>query len=147
MTVTMPLLTQNIDDLCDTNILSELARPLPNQGVIEWAANVSTIYLSVITVDEIYFGLTRRPNAKILKWFEAFLANDCQVLPVTAEIAKRAGEIRGQLSLKGKVRSQADMLIAATAEVHELRLVTRNERDFKDCNLVVVNPFSEDSDD
>ena len=147
MTATMPLLTPNIDELCDTNILSELARPFPNQGVIEWSANVSIIYLSVITVDEIYFGLTRRPNARILKWFETFLANDCQVLPITTEIAKRAGEIRGQLSLKGQVRSQADMLIAATASVHKLRLVTRNERDFKDCNIVVVNPFHEGYED
>ncbi|EDN66697.1 plasmid stabilization protein [Beggiatoa sp. PS] len=45
------------------------------------------------------------------------------------------------MSLKGQVRSQADMLIAATAFVHELRLVTRNERDFKDCNIIVINPF------
>jgi len=138
----MPLIP-NFDDLCDTNILSELARPRPNQGVIEWAANVSNICLSTITVDEIYFGLTRRPNARILQWFETFLANDCEVLPVTTEIAQSAGELRGQLSLKGQVRSQADMLIAATALVHKLRLVTRNERDFKDCNLVVINPFSE----
>jgi len=142
MTVKMPLLTiPKSNDLCDTNILSELTRPVPNKGVIEWVAKVSTIYLSAITVDEIYFGLKRRPNVKIQKWFEAYLTNDCQVLPVTTEIAKYAGELRGQLSLKGQVRSQADMLIAATAFVHELRLVTRNERDFKDCNIVVINPF------
>lgn len=129
------------NDLCDTNILSELTRPAPNIGIIEWVAKISTLYLSVITVDEIYFGLTRQPNAKIQNWFEIYLANDCQVLPVTTEIAKYAGELRGQLSLKGQVRSQADMLIAATAFIHGLRLVTRNERDFKDCNIVVMNPF------
>jgi predicted nucleic acid-binding protein len=138
----MPLLTLTPNnDLCDTNILSELTRPVPNKGVIEWVAKVSSIYLSAITVDEIYFGLTRRPNTKIQKWFEAYLTNDCQVLPVTPEIAKYAGELRGQLSLKGQVRSQADMLIAATAFIHGLRLVTRNERDFTDCHIVVMNPF------
>ena len=143
MIVKMPLSTiAPNNDLCDTNIVSELTRPAPNTGVIEWVAKVSNIYLSSITVDEIYFGLTRRPNAKIQKWFEAYLANDCQVLPVTAEIAKYAGKLRGQLSLKGQIRSQADMLIAATAFIHELRLITRNERDFKDCNIVVMNPFS-----
>jgi predicted nucleic acid-binding protein len=138
----MPLLTITPkNDLCDTNILSELARPTPNQGVIEWAAKVPSLYLSVITVDEIYFGLKRRPKAKIQKWFETYLANDCEVLPVTTEIAKYAGELRGELSLKGQVRSQADMLIAATAFIHGLRLVTRNERDFKECHIVVMNPF------
>jgi len=142
MTVKMPLLTLTPNnDLCDTNILSELIRPIPNKGVLEWIAKVSTLYLSVITVDEIYFGLKRRPNVKIQKWFEAYLANDCQVLAVTTEIAKYAGELRGQLSLKGQVRSQADMLIAATAFIHGLRLITRNERDFKECNIVVMNPF------
>ena len=142
MIVKMPLLTRTPNhELYDTNILSELTRPAPNKGVIDWIAKVSTIYLSAITVDEIYFGLKRRPHAKIQKWFEVYLANDCQVLPVTTEIAKYAGELRGQLSLKGQVRSQADMLIAATAFVHGLRLVTRNERDFQDCNIVVINPF------
>jgi predicted nucleic acid-binding protein len=77
MTVKTPLLSQN-HDLCDTNILSELTRPVPNQGVIEWADNISNIYLSSITVDEIYFGLTRRPNTKILNWIKDFLINDCQ---------------------------------------------------------------------
>lgn len=127
--------------LCDTNILSELARPVPNDGVIEWVANAAVIYLSAVTVDEIYFGLSRRNNVRIRKWFEVYLANDCEVLSVTTEIAKYAGELRGQLSLKGQVRSQADMLIAATAFVHGFELVTRNERDFEGCNIVVLNPF------
>ncbi len=129
------------NDLWDTNILSELTRPVPNKCVIDWVAKVSTIYLSVITVDEIYFGLKRRPNVRIQQWFENFLAHDCQILSVTTEIAKYAGELCGQLSLKGQVRSQADMLIAATAVVHELRLITRNERDFQDCNITIINPF------
>ncbi len=128
--------------LCDTNVLSELCRPFPNQGIIAWTHTVSEIYLSVITVEEIYFGLTRRPNARILRWFEAFVTDNCSVLPVNGEIAEYAGQLRGKQSLKGQTRTQADMLIAATASAHGLALVTRNERDFADCGIVIINPFS-----
>ncbi len=129
------------DYLFDTNVLSELARPLPNPGVFRWASQVSPINLSAVTVDEIYFGLTRRPNTRILTWFETLLTTKCRVLPVTVEIAKLAGQLRGQLSVKGQVRTQADMLIAATALVYGFTLVTRNERDFQDCGLILLNPF------
>ncbi|MEQ9484212.1 MAG: hypothetical protein RIG27_18290 [Coleofasciculus sp. F4-SAH-05] len=50
--------------------------------------------------------------------------------------------MRGQLRTQGKPRSQADMLIAATAQVHQLTLVTRNIRDFEDCGILTLNPFT-----
>ncbi len=50
---------------------------------------------------------------------------------------------RGGLRTQGKTRSQADMLIAATAQIHQLTLVTRNTRDFEDCQIPVFNPFTE----
>jgi predicted nucleic acid-binding protein len=131
-----------MNDLCDTNIISELIHSTPNQGVVSWSESVVRVYLSVITVDEIYFGLTRRPHTRIQTWFENFLMARCEILPITTEIAKEAGMLRGRLSLRGQVRSQADMLIAATVLVHKLRLITRNERDFKDCSIAVFNPFS-----
>ncbi len=129
--------------LCDTNVLSELTRPLPNQNVINRASSVTKIYVSVITAEEIYFGLTRRTNARILNWFEMFLKGNCKILHVNSEIAKCAGELRGRLSIKGQVRSQADMLIGATALSRKLILVTRNESDFRDCGINILNPFSD----
>ena len=50
--------------------------------------------------------------------------------------------MRAQLATRGHVRSQADMLIAATAQVHALTLVTRNVRDFDGCGIAVLNPFT-----
>lgn len=127
--------------LCDTNIISELARSKPNDVVLLWLESVSTLTISVVTVEEIYFGLTAKPNIRIKNWFESFIEQHCSVLAITPEIAKYAGELRGQLRTHGKTRTQADMLIAATAHVHHLTLVTRNVRDFEDCNILLLNPF------
>ncbi|MEW6219369.1 MAG: type II toxin-antitoxin system VapC family toxin [Thermodesulfobacteriota bacterium] len=129
--------------LVDTNILSELARAAPDAGVLAWAQGVTAISLSVITVDEVCFGLAWRPNARIEAWLAGFLHRQCHVLPVTERIARQAGGLRGSLRRQGTVRTQADMLIAATAQVHGLTLVTRNERDFAGCGIPVLNPFAQ----
>jgi predicted nucleic acid-binding protein len=97
--------------LYDTNILSELARPLPNKGVVEWSSAILKIYVSVITAEEIYFGLSRKPNTRISAWIEIFLKDKCRILPITAEIAKHAGQLRGNLSVKGLVRTQLIFLL------------------------------------
>ncbi|MEA5516997.1 type II toxin-antitoxin system VapC family toxin [Nodularia sp. UHCC 0506] len=128
--------------LCDTNIISELARPQPNSGVLRWAASVTSITLSVITIEEILYGLTSKPHIRIQNWFDNFLENYCQILPITTEIAKRSGELRGQLKVIGKTHTQADMMIAATAQIHQLTLVTRNIRDFDGCGIPLLNPFT-----
>lgn len=127
--------------LCDTNIISELARPQPNRGVIAWSSEVISISLSVITLEEIVYGLSAKPNPRIQAWFQNFLITYCQILPITPDIAQWAGEMRGGLRLQGITRSQADMLIAATAKIHQLTLVTRNIRDFEGCEVSLLNPF------
>jgi predicted nucleic acid-binding protein len=129
--------------LTDTNILSELVRRRPDPGVLQWAQEVRRVAISVATVEEVYFGLSWKPNPRIRLWFEEFLATHCEVLPVTAAIARRSGEIRGQLQARGQTRSSLDMLIASTAQEHQLTLVTRNVKDFEDCAVPVLNPFRE----
>jgi predicted nucleic acid-binding protein len=128
--------------LTDTNVIGDLARSRPNAGVVAWAEQVTTLSLSVVTLEEIGFGLSWKPNARIAGWFDRFLAEQCQILPITEEIARRAGNLRGRFRAKGTTRSQADMLIAASALVHHLTLVTRNSAHFADCGVVVLNPFS-----
>jgi predicted nucleic acid-binding protein len=129
--------------LVDTNVLSELVRKSPDPGVLQWAQETRQIALSAITVEEVYFGLAWKPNPRILRWFEEFLAMSCDILPVTAEIAKRSGELRGQLQARGQTRTPADMTIAATAQEHRLTLVTRNVRHFEGCGIQLLNPFRE----
>lgn len=127
--------------LVDTNVLSELARPRPNAGVIQWARGIDRISISVVTLEEIMFGLAWKPNARVRDWFERFFSDACDVLPITDAIAERSGIVRGRSRALGVTHSQADSLIAATAHVHELTLVTRNVRDFAGCEIKLLNPF------
>lgn len=127
--------------LVDTNVISELSRLEPNPGVVRWAESVTRISVSVVTVEEIFYGLGWRPNASVRAWFERFLHEQCTILPITDGIARFAGALRGQLRARGETRTQADMLIAATAALNDLTLVTRNVRDFTDCALALLNPF------
>jgi predicted nucleic acid-binding protein len=127
--------------LVDTNVLSELVRKRPNPGVVQWAQGIKRIVISAVTVEEVYFGLSWKPNPQVRLWFDEFLSARCEILPVTSEIAKRSGEIRGQLQARGQTRSSADLLIASTAQEHHLTLVTRNVRDFLDCGVPLLNPF------
>ncbi len=130
--------------LCDTNIISELARPHPNADVINWISNLETIFISVVTLEEIQFGIASRPNDRIRTWFNQFLQTDCIVLPVTDSIALRSGQLRGRFRQIGQQRSQADILIASTAIHHELAIATRNMKDFENCDgLVLFNPFAQ----
>ena len=131
--------------LVDTNILSELMRVQPDTGVLAWLQGREVVHprltLSVVTVDEIMFGLSWHPTERLLAWFDAFVQRH-EVLPVTTDVARRAGVLRGQLQARGQTRTQADMLIAATAQIHALTVVTRNVRDFDGCGIAVLNPFS-----
>lgn len=127
--------------LMDTNVLSELVRPKPNPGVVQWASQVEIVGISVVTIDEIMFGLTWKPRPDVLDWFMRFMDEGCDIFPITQPIAHRAGVMRGRLRGKGISRSQADIFIAATAEIHNLTLVTRNVRDFEECHIELLNPF------
>lgn len=129
--------------LIDTNILSELVKAQPDAGVAAWAESHLVLGVSVVTLDEIAFGLTWKPKRpEFHARLDQFLVTQCKLLAVTEDIARRSGELRGGFRTRGIVREQADMLIAATAQVHALTLVTRNAADFAGCGIPVLNPFS-----
>ncbi len=127
--------------LCDTNIISELMRPHPQQNVRRWLEAQDTILLSVLSLEELHFGLLRKHLHQKRDWLNRFVDARCECLPIDARIAIRAGEMRGALANQGQTRTQADLLIAATAATHQAILATRNTRDFENLNLPIFNPF------
>ncbi len=127
--------------LVDTNVISELMRPNPSGVVLAWAERQEDFSLSVICLEEIVFGLQARSSPRLSKWFDEFVANHCELLPVTAAVARRCATLRGQLRARGQQRTQADGLIAATAYEYGLALATRNVRDFEGCGIPLLNPF------
>ena len=128
--------------ICDTNVISEVFKKKPNQQVLDWLGGLDEIFLSVVTVEEMYCGLSKINANNKMEWFEKFVLLRCHVLPITIEIAQHCGILRGQFLQKGTTRTQADSLIAATAIKHNLALSTRNERDFDNCGIPLLNPFS-----
>ena len=129
--------------LCDSNSVSELMKPKPHKIVEEWFSHQDFIFMSVISIEEIYYGLTYKDAHRKKRWFDHFVQFRCEVLPITTDIAKQCGIWRGQFRQQGITRSQADLLIGATALIHNLVLVTRNTKDFEGCGIQLLNPFDD----
>jgi predicted nucleic acid-binding protein len=112
--------------------------------VYDWFSKQIEFFFSVITVEEIYYGLSRKNLVQKLAWFQQFSADKATVLEITNKISTWSGEKRGGLASTGKVVTMADSLIASTAHEHGLILATRNVKDFQHFGIAVLNPFSVD---
>jgi predicted nucleic acid-binding protein len=116
-------------------------RKRPDPEVRAWFSRQSEVSLSVISVEEIVFGLRRRSLLEKEAWFRRFLHGPVQVLPVDMGDVLWAGERRAMLDRDGRTVSQADALLAAAAWRSGLVLATRNVRDFEGFGIPLLNPF------
>jgi toxin FitB len=135
--------------LLDTNLLSEQRKPRPDAGVLQWFSNqtIASSLISVVTIAEIEQGILLLGNTKRAKAYRAWLANLEQdffgcIVPFDREVASAWAELTSKAIHLGSTLSYADSLIAATAIVHQVTVVTRNTDDFKTF-VPVLNPWTE----
>jgi predicted nucleic acid-binding protein len=137
--------------LIDTNIVSEMRRldtGKANPGVQRWSSSVARdqMFLSVVTVYELEIGILRLMRNDILQatiledWLhrQVLSAFDSRMLGIDKEIMLRCAPLHVP-----RTRAYRDSLIAATALVHGMTVVTRNEKDFIPMGVRVLNPWSE----
>jgi predicted nucleic acid-binding protein len=136
--------------LLDTCVISELVANRPDPRVTAWIDSIDseTAFLCVITLGEIRKGIEKLPDSGRKSTLQAWLRDEVsimfsgRVLPIDTSVALRWGELTGELESRGKKMAAIDSLIAATALYHHCHLVTRNEDDFKNSGIALLNPWS-----
>lgn len=136
--------------LLDTNAVSEWIKPHPNPGWQDWidAATEEEVFISVISLAEIRFGVERLPAGLRRQRLEAWLSStlparfERRILNVDGAVADLWGKVVARRNAIGRPIGFLDALIAATAEVHQLALVTRNVADFEGSVATLVNPWT-----
>lgn len=132
--------------LLDTCVISELMKKQPDKKVTSWLSETpnESLYISVLTLGEIRKGTTMVNDVKkrehLLRWLEKDLLGwfGDRVIPVDLPVADRWGRLVAEAK---RQLPAIDSLLAATALSHNLRMVTRNEKDFQHATLEVINPW------
>ena len=135
--------------LLDTKAVSEWVKPQPNPGLIRWMASADEdrVFLSVISLAELRYGVERMAVGTRRSRLEAWLRDELplrfegRILPVDEDIAGAWGRTMSRSEALGRPMSVMDAFLAATAETHELTLVTRNVTHFKVLKSL-LNPWS-----
>lgn len=134
--------------LIDTNVISEPRRKRPDQNVVSWLAGISDneAHISAITIGEIKKGAEKRVSSKersdLLSWLDRLRVRFAgRILPLTEETFVVWGKLIAEFEKRGKPRSAVGSLLEATALEHDLVLVTRNVRDFRDSRVTILNPW------
>lgn len=131
--------------LLDTNVVSETIRPKPEKTVINWLSSIDMhhLFLSVLTLGEVRKGVEKLTDPlrkqKIIQWLEIDLVKNFHGRLIS--IDEKVSDKWGYISSLNQTPA-IDSLIAASAIVHNYKLVTRNSKDFKNIpGLELINPW------
>lgn len=136
--------------LLDTCFLSELFKPTPDAGVLDWLNRIDEerLFISVLSLGEIQKGIAKLEHGRRKRRIQSWLDQDLRrrfgerVVPVDMDVALAWGQVCGVSEKKGVPLPVIDCLLAATANVHGFVLVTRNETDFAAYPMTVLNPWN-----
>ena len=132
--------------LLDTNIISNITKPVPSESLLAWMAEQADedLFISSQTVAEIRRGILEKPAGKrrreLERWFsgpegpQALFAG--RVLAFDEKASLIWARLMADGTAKGRPRSALDMIIAAVAEANDCVIVTENERHFVDLKIV-----------
>lgn len=138
--------------LLDTNVVSEWVKPYPDTGVTAWLAQADEdrVFLSVVTLAELRYGIERLPAGRRRRKLDTWLRQEVpqrfgkRVLPISGGIADAWGTIVARREAAGRPIDVIDALLAATCEIHDLTLITRNVRDFEGVSGHIINPWDDE---
>lgn len=131
-------------------MVSEWVKPEPARSVVAWLAEVDEddVFLSVISIAELRRGIellaAGRRRHRLEKWLSGDLADRFhrRILPIDLPVADAWGRITARATRAGRTVGSMDALVAATAEVHDLALATRNTKDFDHLGVSLFNPWA-----
>jgi len=140
-----------VNYLLDTNVVSEWVKPRPNGNIIAWLTETDEeeIFISVCTIAELRFGIASMASGKRRDQLDGWLRSDLparfdgRIVGIDLPIANAWGEIQARTRRKGRPIGPMDGLIAATAEIHGMTVVTRNTRHFEALGLNLLNPWAD----
>lgn len=135
--------------ILDTNVVSELLRPAPEQRVEQWlsALDGTRVFLTTVTEAELRYGVALMPDgrrrAAISLMFDKILREDFvgRKLPFDSPAAEAFAEIASTRRAVGHPIAQADGMIAAIARSVEAAIATRDVKDFEGCGIEIINPW------
>jgi tRNA(fMet)-specific endonuclease VapC len=138
-----------MNTLLDTNVISELVARQPDPRVVQWVDQLdpNSVYLSVITIGELHKGIEKLPDSRRKETLRDWLSNDLlirfsgRILALDVAAMLTWGALMGRLERQGRPVAAMDSLIAALALHHHCCLATRNEDDFKETGVTLVNPW------
>ncbi len=133
--------------ILDTNVLSEAGKPSANPNVRAFLIGLADLWISVVSIHEIEYGIRLLPFGQRRSGLERSMAVviatfGSRTISVGEYEARRAAHFRAESRRRGRFLHLPDALIAATAKEHGLTLATRNLCDFDYLDIDVVNPWT-----